>query len=312
MIKHIKVFECPECQGRVLKQIVHIPAVRTFDYLRDHDIITSDDADTTECTLEAAMDENYTDTATDENYVYCEACGKHWTSIGDGPESLEASGGLKTIPEDYYGKWLENEFEDEDKWTWEICESISDKDWLLIIRKNDEVEAMFRTCCEDLAGEWWYYLKWIYPTPEAFIYYADVELDIEIEQKEDWEELLESYHADGQYATAVRIVQDGEYNESEATPWSNSLYWEYTKQVALHTKGMDVRIVPAWAICYLVNGDMDNLTDEELQMARDWEKECSVLSVAPEHELITCPWTHLLSDCYEVTVSKLNNKDIDE
>ena len=305
----IKVFECPnpECKGRVLKQVVHIPAVRTFDYLRNDDICTTDDACTTECTLEATMDENYSDDASNEDYVYCASCGKHWTSIGDGPDSLEAAGGLKTIPEVYYAKWLENEFEEHHTWTWEIRESIVEHDWLLIIRKDDEIKGMFRTCCADLVGEWWYTMKWVYPTPEAFIY--DAEFEFEIEEQDDWEDLLESYAIDGEITAAKRVVLDGEYEEQDATPFTLNLQWEYTKQVATHTKGMDVAIIPAWAVCYLVNGDMDNLTEEELELARNSEKHYEVLSVAPESDCMVCPWTNLLSDCYEVTVRRKTNQE---
>lgn len=309
MSQPVKVFECPdpECRGRVLKQTVHIPVIRTFDYLRDYDICTTDDAYTTECTLEAAMDENYSDDASSEDYVYCANCGKHWTSIGDGPDSLEAAGGLKTIPEEYYAKWLENEFEDPHAWTWEIRESVIHHDWLLIIREDDEVKAMFQTHYADLAGEWWYTLQWIYPTSEALIY----DDEFEPENQDDWEDLLRSYSIDGPCAPAKLVVQNGEYQEQKATPFTLDLQWEYTKQVAKHTKGMDVAIVPAWAVCYLVNGDMDNLTEEELELARNSEKHYEVLSVAPESDCIICPWTNLLSDCYEVTVRLRTNEEED-
>jgi hypothetical protein len=241
--------------------------------------------------------------------VYCASCGKHWTSIGDGPDSLEAAGGLKTIPEEYYAKWLENEFEGPRTWTWEIRETTPHHDWLLIIREDDEVKAMFKTCCADLAGEWWYTLKWTYPTPEAFIY--DAEFEFEIEDQEDWKFLLEVFSIDGPGANAKRVVLNGEYEEQNATPFTLDLQWEYTKQVARHTKGMDVAIVPAWAVCYLVNGDMDNLTEEELELAQNSEKHYEVLSVAPEADCIICPWTNLLSDCYEVTVRLKTNEEED-
>lgn len=311
MRQFVKVFECPnpECKGRVLKQVVHIPVVRTFDYLRNGDICASDDACTTECTLEEAMDENYSDDAFSKDYVYCANCGKYWTSIGDGPDSLESAGGLKTIPVEYYAKWLDNEFYDQHAWTWEIRESIADHDWLLIIRKDDEIEAMFNTCCADLAGEWWYDLKWTHPTPENFI--CSAELECEPENEEDWEDLLKSYAIDGELVAAKRVVLDGEYEEQNATPFTLDLQWEYTKQFAKHTKGMDVAIVPAWAVCYLVNGDMDNLTEEELELAQNSEKHYEVLSVAPESDCIVCPWTNLLSDCYEVTVRLKTNQEED-
>lgn len=28
--------------------------------------------------------------------------------------------------------------------------------------------------------------------------------------------------------------------------------------------------VPSWALCYIVNGDIDGLTDEEIQMINNW------------------------------------------
>lgn len=311
MRKLVKVFECPdpECRGRVLKQTVYIPVTRTFKYLRDYDICTKDDACPAEGTLEETMDENYSDDDSGEDHVYCERCGRHWTSIGDGPDSLEASGGLKAIPEDYYDKWSKNESEEQHTWTWEIRESVVHHDWLLIIREDDEVKAMFNTCCADLAGEWWYTMKWIYPTPEAFIY--DAEFEYEIEDQDDWDDLLKSYSIDGLWSPAKRVVLNGEYEEQKATPFTLDLQWEYTKQVAKHTKGMDVAIIPAWAVCYLVNGDTDNLTEEELELARNSEKHYEVLSIAPESDCIICPWTNLLSDCYEVTVRLRTNKEED-
>lgn len=56
--------------------------------------------------------------------------------------------------------------------------------------------------------------------------------------------------------------------------------------------------IPSWAICYLVNGDMDCLTDEELQMLRDFEKDFRVVDVAEESYFEPFPHFGLACDCY--------------
>ena len=39
--------------------------------------------------------------------------------------------------------------------------------------------------------------------------------------------------------------------------------------------------IPTWSLPYLVNGDADNLTDEEFDMVTNWEIEWQVRIVSP-------------------------------
>ena len=39
--------------------------------------------------------------------------------------------------------------------------------------------------------------------------------------------------------------------------------------------------IPTWSLPYLVNGDADNLTDEEFDMVTNWEIEWQVQVVSP-------------------------------
>ena len=40
--------------------------------------------------------------------------------------------------------------------------------------------------------------------------------------------------------------------------------------------------IPAWAICYLVNGDLTGLTEEEIETVQKWEKDNKVIDVSPK------------------------------
>ena len=39
--------------------------------------------------------------------------------------------------------------------------------------------------------------------------------------------------------------------------------------------------IPTWSLCYLVNGDKDNLTDDEIEMIDKWWTENNVQIVSP-------------------------------
>lgn len=43
----------------------------------------------------------------------------------------------------------------------------------------------------------------------------------------------------------------------------------------------DVQI-PAWALAYLVNGELDGYTDEEILTMQNWEREIDAAIVSPE------------------------------
>lgn len=40
--------------------------------------------------------------------------------------------------------------------------------------------------------------------------------------------------------------------------------------------------IPAWAICYLVNGDSTGLTETEIETVQKWEKDNKVVDVSPK------------------------------
>lgn len=37
-----------------------------------------------------------------------------------------------------------------------------------------------------------------------------------------------------------------------------------------------VEQIPEWAMCYLINGDKDNLTDEEINEINNWKEEAEI------------------------------------
>ena len=63
--------------------------------------------------------------------------------------------------------------------------------------------------------------------------------------------------------------------------------------------------IPEWAMCYLVNGDMDNLTDDELAWCKDFEKSYYVLYVPEESHFTWNPIFGLACNVYECTVEIL-------
>lgn len=63
--------------------------------------------------------------------------------------------------------------------------------------------------------------------------------------------------------------------------------------------------IPEWAICYLVNGDLDNLTDEELAWCKDFEKSYRVLDWEEESHFSWRPLFGLACNVYECTVEIL-------
>ena len=42
--------------------------------------------------------------------------------------------------------------------------------------------------------------------------------------------------------------------------------------------------VPEWSLCYLINGDPTELTDEEIQMCEDWLKRNDIAWVCPPED----------------------------
>lgn len=56
--------------------------------------------------------------------------------------------------------------------------------------------------------------------------------------------------------------------------------------------------IPEWAICYLVNGGLDNLTDEELAWCRDFEKEYHVVDWEEESHFTWKPIFGLACNVY--------------
>lgn len=48
--------------------------------------------------------------------------------------------------------------------------------------------------------------------------------------------------------------------------------------------------IPEWALCYLVNGDLTGLSDEDTKMVQDWEKDNHVYDVEPLGEEGSFSW----------------------
>lgn len=42
--------------------------------------------------------------------------------------------------------------------------------------------------------------------------------------------------------------------------------------------------IPEWALCYLVNGDLTGLSDEDIEIVQEWEKKNHVYEVEPLEE----------------------------
>lgn len=307
--KLIKVFECPECQGRVLRQVAYIPAFREIVHLGDgsiDDILPLDNACLSEEDVDTAINENYSDCPSDaDDYVYCTNCGKSWYSIYEGQESLEASGAIKTIPECVYAKWLETEFEQTATYTWRVSKQTARNAYVLTVFKDDKPIGHIPSSNYEEIGDWWFLLKHVYPNPEVLLWE-----EIDVYDNEDWE----SYRAaDYTPDKIVVVIDNGEYNEEHSAPQSDAIRWRYDQLYAVELNNTPsdpdhwaVLRVPSWAICYLVNGDESGLTERELELAKQFNKTWHVTSVSPYSELMECPWTHKLSDCHGVICVKNN------
>lgn len=312
----IKVFECPKCQGRILRQVAYIPAYREIVHFGEgsekgsmDDILPLDNACLSEEDVDTAINENYSDCPSDDDYVYCTNCGKSWSSMYEGQESLEASGAIKTIPEAVYAKWLETEFEQKATYTWRVYKQTTRNAYVLTVFKDDKPIGRIPSSNYEELGEWWFLLKHVYPNPEILLWD-----ELNVYNNEDWEDYeAANYPPD----KLVVIIDNGEYNEEHSTPQSDEIRWQYDKLCALklNNKPSDpdrwaVLSVPSWAICYLVNGDASGLTEEELKLAKRFNKTWHVTSVSNSSELIQCPWTHKLTDCKEVIcVKKITNRN---
>lgn len=42
--------------------------------------------------------------------------------------------------------------------------------------------------------------------------------------------------------------------------------------------------IPTWALCYLVNGDPIGLSEEDIQIIKDWMERTKIYDVFPENE----------------------------
>ena len=48
--------------------------------------------------------------------------------------------------------------------------------------------------------------------------------------------------------------------------------------------------IPRWALCYLVNGDLTGLSDEEIKIVQDWERDNHVYDVESLEEEGSFSW----------------------
>lgn len=48
--------------------------------------------------------------------------------------------------------------------------------------------------------------------------------------------------------------------------------------------------IPEWALCYLVNGDLTGLSDEDIKIVQDWERDNHVYDVEPLKEEGSFSW----------------------
>lgn len=55
-------------------------------------------------------------------------------------------------------------------------------------------------------------------------------------------------------------------------------------------KGVFEMEIPEWALCYLVNGDLTGLSDEDIKMVQDWEKNNHVYDVEALEEEGSFSW----------------------
>lgn len=305
----IHVFECPDpnCRCRVLKQVVHCPVVRPVAFIEKKDDVKFSNEECCPDDIIWLMDENWDDDPKSTDYFYCAQCAKEWPSMFEGENSVKASDALKQIPREQYGRWLETEYEHSHKYSWEIREQISTRRFMLILYRDDVVFGMYETWSPDIAGEWWCQLGAVYPNPEVFAW----EEDCECEDEDLWEEHLKGEYSD---ENSIVIVKDNNYNENSRAILAEEVHWCWLKNYATLPGKTEFTItkVPAWSICFLVNADMDNMTDEELLMAKSFDEQYNVTSVSPTTTLTICPWTGLAADCYEVICTTKNKTNTTE
>lgn len=46
--------------------------------------------------------------------------------------------------------------------------------------------------------------------------------------------------------------------------------------------------IPVWAMCYLVNGDTDSITDKDKAIVDEWWSRNNVVTVSPASDVIDC------------------------
>ena len=302
---YIQVFECV-CGSRTLKHMQMVPAFRTLISVnRDHSC-EFNDATVADNEVDSMMEDNWTDQPDDKtSHFYCPHCGKEWPSLLIGPDSCRADGKLQYIHKNQLGVWLETEF-DKNNYSWEIREHKTNHNWLFVFRQNDEVigtQAILNWQA-DTAGEIMFALMHNFINPELYttagMSFADTDPD-------DCNEYMQEYTDDN----SVVVCTNGDMDDSKISPWTEDLIWEFTKCTARELyDNFKVAKIPSWAVCYLVNGDMDDMdtwTPEEKQAAEEYDKTYIVLNVSTSSNLEICPWTNKLTDVYECIVQKREN-----
>ena len=299
---YIQVFECA-CGSRTLKHVQMVPAVRTLVSVdRDHSC-EFDNAFVADSEVDSMMEDNWTDQPDDKtSHFYCPECGKHWPSLLIGPDSCRADGLLRYIHKNQLGVWFETA-SDKAKYSWEIREHKANRRWLFVFRKNDEVigtQEVLNWQSEE-AGEIMFALMYNFVNPEL---YATDDMSLANIDLDDCNEYMQEYTDDN----SVVVCTNGDMDDSKISPWTEDLIWEFTKCTARELyDNFKVAKIPSWAVCYLVNGDMDDMdtwTPEEIQAAEEYDKTYIVSSISPSSDLEICPWTNKLTDVYECIVQK--------
>lgn len=186
-------------------------------------------------------------------------------------------------------------------WTWTIHEHKFWHTYVLTLYKDGQFALRLSSSNAEEAGEWWFAMMH-HATPDALFEEPDA-----WQSEQDWDD----YRGPSFMQESVRIVENGFYDETSATPWSEELKWQYTKLYATRVNTnstpdteWDVEIVPSWALNYLANGDTDDLSEEEIASVTAFEKEWHVTSSSPSSVLQKCPWSGKLTDCHEVIVTR--------
>ena len=307
---YIQVFEC-KCGSRTLRHMQMVPAFRTLvstdhNYECEFDGATVADSD-----IDSLMKDNWTDQPGDKtSHFYCPYCGKEWPSLIIGPDSCRADGRLRRIHKNQLDVWFETEF-DKNKYSWEIREHKASRRWLFIFRKNDEVIGVREVLSflPELAGEIMFALMYNFINPEL---YVTDDMSLANIDPDDCNAYMQEYTDDN----SVVVCTNGDMDDNQISPCTEDLIWEFTKCTARKLyDGYIVDKIPSWAVCYLVNGDKDDIdtwTPEEVQAAEKYDKTYVVLEVSPSSNLEPCPWTNKLTDVYECIVTKHNNSNENE